>query len=407
LCLKDLTDLVECLSMTVLTGRWRYVLLSTVAIGCGWWGYRTSIHSHNDWLFFEVGARVLVHFQHQSIYGGNPLHLYADNVDIQIGPPALVLVAATERLPFETINILFAMVMAVLGVVAIGAVQAVGRGFRPGGLTTRRTQLLGLAALPLAAVWGFDGGAWKHLDDALALSLAVVAAVFIARGRHWYLVGLLLGTAVATKPWVLILTPMVWGIARSDRSRTVLLMVVVAALWWLPFVIAAPGTVQGLGHFMIAVQPGSVLHLVGLRGEVQSWLRPTQFVVGVAVGVVVAVRRHWTAAPLAALAVRVVTDPFSYGYYGLGPVLFALLWDTTRPGSKAVPSFTIATLVVEYLLPILGVDGNAIAAAKLVWAAAMLVGIWRSARNSNAMPIPNWSPLPSSTVSPTAGAFSL
>jgi hypothetical protein len=200
------------------------------------------------------------------------------------------------------------------------------------------------------AAWGDCAGWWHHLDDMLALALASAAAYLIARHQAWWLAAALLGTAAATKPWAIIFVPIIFGVPRVRRSQAALVLVVTAGLWWLPFIIGGPGTVSSLAHFPVQMRPGAVFWPLGVHGFVQGWLRPVQFAGGIAAGALIARRgeRAWLAAPLAALAVRVITDPYSFSYYGLGPVLFAILWDLTRPGSRRRPTFASATLFVEY-----------------------------------------------------------
>jgi hypothetical protein len=321
---------------------------------------------------------VLVHYQHQSIYSDPRLHLYVDNVDLQIGPPPLWLLAAFEWLPFRTIYVLFTYVLAGLGLIAIGFTTATGRRAAWRVLDGRRQVALGVAAVVTGGIWGYQAVAWKHLDDALALALAAIAAYLISARRAWWLAAILLGTAVAAKPWVIVLAPLLLGIERKDRVRAVFVTIIAAVFWWAPFLISAPGTAQALGHFPVLVAPGSVLHLIGLRGNVAGWLRPVQFTLGIAVGTYVGVRRHWTAAPLAALATRVMTDPYAYGYYGLGPLVFALLIDAAGGGYRRLPTYTAATAIIEFGLPACGLHGDLLGATKLIWSVGVLVCLLRS-----------------------------
>ncbi|HVW79650.1 MAG TPA: hypothetical protein VHB69_01760 [Mycobacteriales bacterium] len=355
-----------------------------IAIAAACWfariGYDRTVHGFTDWVFFEVGARVLVHYQHQSIYGGDRWHLYVDNVDLQIGPPAFWAVAAFEWLPVRTIYNLFSVLLAVIAVGAVGAAALAGhwaklpvRQARSLLVRHGRTAAFGAAATATSAITAFQCVAWKHLDDALALMLAALAACLVARGRAWWLVGILLGTAAATKPWAMILVPMLLGLPRRDIARTVLVAIAVAMAWWAPFVISAPNTIQALGHFNVFSRPGSVLHLVGIHGQVQHWLRPVQFTIGIAAGCLAVRQRGWTAAPLAALATRVLTDPYAYGYYGLGPLLFALFYDWTGEGFGGLPTFTLMTAFLEFGIPYTGAGPTWTALAKLVWSLAVLV----------------------------------
>jgi hypothetical protein len=230
------------------------------------------------------------------------------------------------------------------------------------------------------------------LDDAIAISFTVFACVLIQRRRAWWLVAILLGTAIAAKPWAVIFAPVLFGIPREARSKVALGVILVAGAWWAPFVLGAPGTIHALGTYAIPVRPGSTLWLFGLRGDVHHWLRPVQFIGGIGIGTYVATRGRsaWLAAPLAALAFRVLTDPFMWSYYGLGPVMFALLWDMTRPARwTKLPVYSLGTLVVEGLLPWLPVAAPfgtswqwmiTVEWSKVVWGLAVLAAILTEAR---------------------------
>jgi hypothetical protein len=310
-------------------------------------GYVNTLHRITDWVGFEVGARVLVHYHHQPLYGDPRLHVYVDNPDLQIGPPALWLVAAFERFSFRTITLVFGWIMPALGVLGIVAIGRSGPAWPSTIHGALNKAHLALAGLLVGAIWGFEANQWKHLDDAMALSFTAVAVYLITKRRPWWLIGLLLGTAVATKPWAIILTPILLGLAREERSKAVLATVTVAAAWWAPFVIAAPDTMQALGHFAIQPHGGSVLYLVGFRGHVEGWLRPAQFVIGIAVGILAARRHGIYAAPIAALATRVLTDPYAYPYYAMGPLLFALLFDRGRPNTRWLIGLTELTALLD------------------------------------------------------------
>jgi hypothetical protein len=320
---------------------------------------------------------VLVHYHGNPLYGGGALHVYVNNPQLQVGPPALWPIAAVEWLPVRAEEALFVVVMAILGLGAVAAVMATGRIVR--GISASAVSWpLVVAAAIVAGIWGYDCGTWRHLDDSAALLAFAAAGMVIARGGRWWVVGLLLGTAAATKPWAIILVPIVLAMPRRDVARTILVTIATAAFWWAPFMIAAPGTNSALGHYIVVARPGSVLHLIGISGQVQGWLRPTQFVLGSAVGCVVVLRRHWTAAPLAALVIRVLTDPYNYAYYGLGPMLAALLYDCANERRRDFPVFTAATVLVEFVLPPLGLGNTAMSAIKLIWGVGVLAAIQAS-----------------------------
>ncbi|HVT22358.1 MAG TPA: hypothetical protein VHE57_13330 [Mycobacteriales bacterium] len=328
----------------------------------------------SDWVVIQVGARTLVHYHLTNLYSGPRLHVYVDNPDIQIGPPVLWSVAAFEWLNDQALYKLFSVVSAVIGLVGVLSAFAAGGWVRPDRSNALRLRTaLALATVVTTALVANEADRWKHIDDVMALTLALLAAYLIARQRAWWLIGLLLGTGIAAKPWALILAPILLALPRRDLARTTLVTICVAAAWWAPFVIAAPDTLQALGHYEIRPTNGSVLYLVGLHGPVQRWLRPVQFFLGLGVGAFVCRRRDWLAAPLAALAARVLTDPFAYGYYGLGPLLFAAMYDAGGRGWRGYPTFTAGTVAIEFVLPYyLNAHQSLLAGSKAAWAIAML-----------------------------------
>lgn len=330
-----------------------------------------------DWGFFLLGARTLVHYHGSSFYGGGRLSVYANNPDLQIGPPALWSVAAAQGLSVRVAENLFAALIAALGVVAVMAGEyGARRHARHEKPAAGITLPIAAAGVVTTSIWAYEGARWMHLDDALALAFVAIAIAMIHRERLWWLVSILLGSAAASKPWALIFVPVLLVLPRDRISKSVLLMIATAAAWWLPFIVAAPDTISALGQFQIIPTTGSVIHLLGAHRAVGGWLRPTQFVLGIAIGAVACRRHGLTSAPLAALAVRVMTDPYSFSYYGLGPLLFAYVFDCGSSIGRRIPLVTATTALVEFGLPWLGVSPTVAAVAKLAWALVMLLVIF-------------------------------
>jgi hypothetical protein len=366
------------------TVRLRYIVLLVVALAFAHAGYVTSAHNPNDWVIFELGARSLVHWHGLSFYGGNPLHLYANNPAIQIGPPALLPVVATQWMSPHTVNVLFVVVMTVMGLAAIGCLEAAAARVTEATQLTRQRIVVLLAGLPIAAAWGYESGQFHHLDDTMALLCISVAVWFCASGRSAWLVGVALGLAVATKPWAVVAAPLLLGLPRQARANAILGLLGTAGIFWAPFVLAAPGTIRSLGLLHIVPESGSVLALLGVHGHVEHWLRPVQFGVGAAAASYVALRGRWAAAPLVGIAVRVAFDPYVYAYYGLGPVLAALAWDLLRPSQRRLPVWTAWTLFIEFGLRLVA-PSSVCAVGRAVWVLTVL-GVMITARRSEAEP---------------------
>jgi hypothetical protein len=99
-----------------------------------------------------------------------------------------------------------------------------------------------------------------------------------------------------------------------------------------------------------------------------------QITLGVGLACLIALRGRWYLAPLGALAVRVGTDAYAYPYYGLGPVLFAFVWDACRaPGTRARFGLTLATIAALCVVPAVLHSDTAEAAVRAAWVAGLLV----------------------------------
>jgi hypothetical protein len=333
------------------------------------WFVLATLHRRNglaDWLIFEFGARTLIHYN--SHYSSGALHLYANYPFVQIGPPALALVAAVQWLPHNATGTGMAAVMALAGVWAMRSIESTARALLP---VNRRDGIAvtvlfaGGVALP---VWAYEAGQWRHLDDVMAICFVLAATSLIARQRLWWLAGALVGVGVAAKPWALILAPVLLGLSRSERSKAAIVALASATACWAPFVLGGPGTLKALGDFRLSVNSASTLHLLGVHSIMApGWVRPLQMVGGFLAMVILARRSHWVAIPIAGLALRVVTDPQVWLYYGMGPIMAAVLWDLLH--DRKWPAWTIATAAVEFGVPFL-VPGST-SLVRLLWALAV------------------------------------
>jgi hypothetical protein len=356
--------------------RYRYLLLLGWAIP--WFLDANRQRSHglfSDWLTFEFGARTLIHYN--SHYGSGALHLYANYPFIQIGPPALAVVAAVQWLPHNASSAWLAGLMALAGVWAVRSAESTARALLP----VERHKSIAVTTLCAGALaipfWAYQAGQWRHLDDVMAICFLMAATSLVARQRLWWLAGALVGVGVAAKPWALILAPVLYGLSRSERAKAAIVAIGAAAACWAPFVLGGPGTLQALGGFRLRVNTTSTLHLLGVHATVSpGWVRPVQMVGGFVLMAVLARRSHWVAIPFAGLAFRVVSDPQTWVYYGMGPVVAAVLWDCLQ--ERRWPAWTVATLVVEFAVPF---EWPAAAGLlRLLWMLAVLVSCLRYRR---------------------------
>jgi hypothetical protein len=319
---------------------------------------------HSDWIFVELGARVLIH-HHVPAAAGPALHVYADNAVVQIGPLALLLAGAVQWLPEQlgthlALHLLALLVLPTLWCLERAASTRVGDD-----RSRRRVLLAGFLVVP---AWTYQTEYWGHIDDALALFAMAVACLLVSQGDHALLAGLILGTGAATKPWAVILLPLLFAYSRPQVPRAVAAFIIGALGWWLPFVLADSATIHALGSIAQTVGPTSTWSLFGIHGFARSWMRPLQLLGGLVVATITVRRVGWTAVPLIALAWRVTSDPYAWPYYALGPLLGSVLWDTTASRTGRwwlVPWATLGTfgaeLVVERELP------GASPTLRLVW----------------------------------------
>ncbi len=361
--------------------RWRYVILliEAVAVFVPQYLVTTANHSLGEWWFFRAGAFGLTHEAHG--FGAPALHLYVTNPNLQIGPPPLELVAVIQHYTTPTqVEVILAIVMALVAVVLVRVFERIGLAMGADGQPVRSMALLG--GIVVVGLWVDQAAHWRHVDDVMALSATAFAVSVILRVRAglsgrlaaWWLAPLLLGLAAASKPWALGFAPLLLGLPRPKWARAAWVLIISAAIWWAPFVIAAPDTITTLGHLRLFPAPGSVPYLFGLRGDTSQWLRPVQFGLGLAAAFAIGLRRSWLAVPVVALAVRVATDPYVWPYYGMGYLLLALAVDLWRRQSRRdpIPWACVVTAVVFYALPAL-TPVTVAALGRLAWGVAAVV----------------------------------
>jgi hypothetical protein len=356
----------------------RYPILICWAAGWFELRYITKPKGLDDWLWFEFGARTLIHLNSHFASGG--LQLYAHYPVVQIGPPPLAVVAALQWLSPAAVAQVTGVLMALAGVICVRSAETVARTL-VAPEHARRIKLAVLnAGLVAISVWAWDVARWQHLDDVMAVTFCLAAMALIARGRLWWLAAILVGLAIASKPWALVMAPVLMALPREHRARAALVTMASTAIPWLPFIVSDHSTISALSGFRFAVAKQSAVHTLGMPlGYAPHWARPLQLLGGFAIASVVVRRGRWEALPIAALGLRVVTDPQSWAYYGLGPLMGAMLLDVTA--ARRVPVWTTMTAVVEFgvraYLP--GWTGP----VQLVWFAAVLIAVLRNGRAVN------------------------
>ncbi len=308
-----------------------WVALTLWAVG---WAWVRRSPSGISWHYFTDGVHWLL--------ATDGIHLYAHHPELQVGPLSLLAVAPATSLPTNA---------------ALAVVQVVGTAV---GLLTLWTATLAaprpvpwwvllVAGAVMLPAWTVLSVRWVHPDDVLAAGLAV-GALAAVRYRNGVLAGLLLGAAVAAKPWAIGFEPVLLMLPRDRALKGLAAAATVVAAAWLPFLLGDTSTLSAL-HPPIAVSDTSVLQLFGITGaQLPVWVRPAQLLSAPLVAYLVVRRGRWLAVPLVAFAVRLAIDPHDIGYYEGAAVAFAVLADLRRldPGAAvgarlAVPWWTLGT----------------------------------------------------------------
>jgi hypothetical protein len=325
--------------------RWRFVILFAVTLAAGYAALERPFN--DDWRFFVWGSRLLFGDHPSWAHEPGGLHLYA-NYQAQIGPLTLVAAAALRLLGDEGARIA-AMVlgMAVVcgGVIGLERVALTTSDAAMDSTTTRYVTLVGGLIAVLA--WSNLAVSAVHLDDVFAVALSAGAIFSVARGSPAW-TGILVGLAVAAKPWALILAPLPLAFAGSPRRRAIVAMFCTTAVTWGPFLIADPGTLTA-GAPRVLVHPASVLALFGVdQGSASDWLRAVQLAVCVLVVAMAVLNGRWHAALMVGVAARLLLDPAVFDYYSVALVVGVLLWEILRkePRLPLLTALSFAALML-------------------------------------------------------------
>jgi hypothetical protein len=331
---------------TRLAGYWRrywYLLV----LGC-WtlaWSVHFSRHGGMAWHFFASGSALL--FAGAPSPGAPPggLHLYANYPQLQIGPLAFVIAEGLRQLgPHQGVFAAEA-VLTLAGLYLVHTVMRIALVARPdlaGQPVALRLTLLAGGAVFLVG-WAELATTFAHLDDAVALVLAVLAVRAALSGRP-VLTGLCIGLATDSKPWALVFLPILFMLPVRAWGRAAASMLAAIAVAWLPFAVADHHTVAAM-HYTIRNLPASALRALGVSDpRTPSWDRPAQVLIGWMLAAAAVWRGRWPAVILLGVGARIALDPADWGYYTAGVLLGALLWDvlgTRRP----LPVWTVTSFV--------------------------------------------------------------
>jgi len=202
--------------------------------------------------------------------------------------------------------------------------------------------------------WWAKLGGYGHLDDALVLTAAAVALLKIRQGKP-FTGAVLIGLAIASKPWAVILVPLTFGPVGPlwYRLRAPLVANAIGAACWLPFFISEPHILESIRP-TVDIAPDSVLQLFGMTdAAVPTWLRSAQLLGALALATFAVWRGRVGGVILIAIAFRMMTDPGTWSYYTAGFMLGALAWDLFETAS-VLPTATLAAAVLlmpPWLIP--------------------------------------------------------
>jgi hypothetical protein len=351
------------------------------------------------WHFFASGSALL--------FGGAPnpgappggLHLYANYPQLQIGPLAFVMAQGLRSLgPHQGVFAAEA-VLTLAGLYLVHAVARIALVVRPdlaGRPVAFRLTLLTGGAVFLVG-WAGLATTFAHLDDALALLLAVFAVRAALAGRP-VLTGLCIGLATDSKPWALVFLPILFMLPVRAWARAAASMLAAIAVAWLPFAVADHHTVAAM-HYTIRNLPASALRALGVSDpRTPSWDRPAQVLIGWVLAAAAVWRGRWPAVILLGVGARIALDPADWGYYTAGVLLGALLWDvlgTRRP----LPVWTVTSFVALTAVHAVTNDSALLGQIRLGLVIALTLVILLTpargaARPSAAAPTPTPAPAP-------------
>ena len=324
--------------------RWRYVVVTAAAFAFGLL-YRRG--NQPEWSFFYDGSKLLLgsHPFYATKPGG--LHFYANYPWFQIGPLTLLVAVPFRWMGYVTGRFVAELAMTGVAPLLIFVLERTAMRVRPvisdvSEARRRFTVLLG--GVLVVQAWASLAVYYVHLDDVLVLSAAVFALWAVA-GERWILTGLMIGVAIAAKPWGIILAPLLLALPERKRLHTLLVAGAVAAAAWGPFFLADARTFAA-GRPQDGVTPDSVLHLFGLAlGANPGWVRPVQFAAALAVGCLAVRKQRWGAVLLVGIAARIALDTQVLPYYDSGLVLAAFAWDLLQ-SRREFPMWTAITFVL-------------------------------------------------------------
>ncbi len=323
-----------------------------------------------DWHYFVTGSDALAA---SGPDGG--LSVFAQHPELHMGPLSLV-AAWVLRLGGGDGLTAAVILMWALGPVILVLLERTAVAVR--GLERAGDDLLlGLTTLfggvLFLGTWMEAAGPVAHLDDVLAMAFVALAVRAISCERP-FAAGAAVGLAVAAKPWGVLLLPLClalpWWRARLQAGVAALAVMLLA---WLPFVVADRGTIAA-GSYNQLNDLASGLRAVGIDTlATPTWVRPTQVLVALVLGLIAIRRGRWPAVVAVALAARIALDPAVFPYYTPTLVLGALVWDLVA-ARRPFPLWTLVTYVALTVAPVAALPDAVLGQIRFAAALGLVLG---------------------------------
>jgi hypothetical protein len=342
----------------------RYIVLAVAAGIFAWvWLDLSGAAGGTDWSRFMAATR--------------SFNTVPPNGDV-VGPLMLVLLYPFTWLSQEHAWIVCSALSMGLGVVTIWCVEQTAEIAGVGSRRARERAVL-FGGLFLMYAWALPGARWGHPDDCLAFACIALAGRAVVT-RRWLVASLAIAVATDAKLWALLALPLVAACV-GTRLRGIVVALVVAAIPWIPFLVAQHGHV---GSVNLPVLADSDLRYLGVAGgSTPGWPRALQLAVAWPLGAYAVAKQRWYLVPALAFAVRINLDPVTVPYYTTGAIFGLFVWDVVRPsrvwGGRAALGCIGLALVPSYLYGIhgYGAAGPFVVAARVLLAIPPIVALAR------------------------------
>ncbi len=315
-----------------------------------------------DWnVFVEAG---------KSMMGTDGLAVFITHREVQTGPLTLAVAGFFSHTPRNG----FVLASIVSGALGLGVVALIEQSIRRRKPRTLPPGLITLTAGPVIVfAWAKLGG-YGHLDDALIVAAAVYVSSTSKRESWWIVAAL--GLAIGFKPWSVVFLPLAIEVGKSSwrRYRLAMCALAVGGFCWLPFVLADPATLDSIRP-TVSIASDSVMRLLlPHASEPTAVFRILQLAGAASIALIAVQSGRREGAMMAALAVRIATDPGTWPYYTAGLLVAAAIWDVALVRRVRLPMTMVVSvgLLPQWLLP----DATLRAASRGIVATIVLVAVF-------------------------------